>query len=151
MKIEPPAAGDRDAWEGLYRGYAEFYKVPMTGEMLETVWGWLHDPDHEVNGLIARAEGEGEGGALLGLTHYRRFARPLRAGTGIFLDDVFVAPEARGGKVGEALMTAVGDIAREQGIDVVRWITADDNYRARVRYDQIATRTMWVTYDMAVT
>lgn len=150
MKIEAPAAGDRDAWKELYQGYADFYRVPMDDGMLATVWGWLQDASHEVNGFIARADGEGEGGALLGLTHYRRFARPLRAGTGIFLDDVFVPPAARGGKVGDALIKAVGDVARGDGIDVVRWITADDNYRARVRYDQIATRTMWITYDMKV-
>ena len=30
----------------------------------------------------------------------------------------------------------------------VRWITADDNYRGRNVYDRLATRTMWVTYDL---
>ena len=150
MKIEAPVSGDREMWEALYRGYADFYRVPMNNGMLDTVWGWLQDPDHEVNGLVARGDGDGEGGALLGFTHYRAFARPLRAATGIFLDDVFVTPDARGRKVGEALMKAVGDIAKSQGIELVRWITADDNYRARLRYDQIATRTMWITYDMRV-
>ena len=32
---------------------------------------------------------------------------------------------------------------------MVRWITADDNYRGRAKYDQHASRTMWITYDMA--
>jgi hypothetical protein len=31
---------------------------------------------------------------------------------------------------------------------VIRWITADDNYRARAVYDRVATRTKWVTYDL---
>jgi hypothetical protein len=31
---------------------------------------------------------------------------------------------------------------------VIRWITADDNYRARAKYDQLASRTPWITYDM---
>jgi hypothetical protein len=30
----------------------------------------------------------------------------------------------------------------------VRWRTADDNYRARARYDKVATRTMWITYQI---
>ena len=30
---------DRQEWEILYRGYAEFYQVPMTSEILNTVWG----------------------------------------------------------------------------------------------------------------
>ncbi len=31
----------------------------------------------------------------------------------------------------------------------MRWITADDNHRARSKYDKHATRTSWITYDMA--
>ncbi|WP_235438754.1 hypothetical protein [Streptomyces yangpuensis] len=44
---------------------------------------------------------------------------------------------------------ALRGLAAERGWSVVRWITADDNHRARAKYDQVATRTMWVTYDMA--
>jgi len=28
------------------------------------------------------------------------------------------------------------------------WITGDDNYRGRGVYDKVATRTMWITYDL---
>ncbi len=31
---------------------------------------------------------------------------------------------------------------------MIRWITADDNYRARAKYDRFAARTPWITYDM---
>jgi hypothetical protein len=31
---------------------------------------------------------------------------------------------------------------------MIRWTTADDNYRARGVYDRLATRTTWITYDM---
>jgi hypothetical protein len=30
----------------------------------------------------------------------------------------------------------------------VRWLTADNNYRARGLYDRCATRTHWITYEM---
>jgi hypothetical protein len=50
----------------------------------------------------------------------------------------------------DALLEALRSIARDRGWSKIRWITADDNYRARSKYDQIAVRTMWVTYDMAV-
>jgi hypothetical protein len=40
-------------------------------------------------------------------------------------------------------------LALERGWAVVRWTTADDNYRARAVYDQLATRTTWITYDMS--
>jgi hypothetical protein len=31
---------------------------------------------------------------------------------------------------------------------VIRWITADDNYRARAVYDRLGERTKWLTYDI---
>ncbi|MDJ0893752.1 MAG: GNAT family N-acetyltransferase [Alphaproteobacteria bacterium] len=145
LLITPPAPADQDDWARLYRGYADFYRVPMTDEILATVWGWIHDAAHEVDALVAR---RGGGGSLVGLAHFRPFARPLRGTVGLFLDDLFVAPEERGGRIGRGLIEAVAGEARTRGFGVVRWITADDNYRARTLYDRLAARTMWVTYDL---
>lgn len=144
FSVRPVALADRDAWERLYRGYAAFYKVEQSAKMRERVWNWLHDPAHECEGLVA----QGADGALLGLTHFRPFARPLAATTGCFLDDLFVAPDARGTGAAEALIEAVRQIAVVRGWSLVRWITAEDNYRARGLYDRVASKTNWVTYDI---
>lgn len=95
-----------------------------------------------------RPGGRGRRGRLLGLAHYRPFARPLSATVGCFLDDLFVAPQHRGSGAADLLLGALRALAAERGWSVVRWITADDNHRARAKYDQVARRTMWVTYDM---
>ena len=34
---------DKENWLKLYNGYANFYKVPMNKEILNTLWGWIHD------------------------------------------------------------------------------------------------------------
>ena len=146
VTIRPVAAKDRSEWDVLYQGYATFYKVDQTAEMRDTVWGWLMDPDHSSNGFVA----EDETGKLIGLTHYRPYVSCLMAKTNGFLDDIFVDPSARGSGAADALIEAVAEVAREKGWPKVRWITADDNYRGRGVYDKVATRTMWVTYDMAV-
>ena len=52
------------------------------------------------------------------------------------------------GGAADALIQAVADIARERGWSLLRWITAENNYRARGVYDRLAQRTDWVTYDM---
>jgi hypothetical protein len=31
---------------------------------------------------------------------------------------------------------------------VIRWITADDNYRGRTVYDRVADKTKWLTYEI---
>jgi GNAT superfamily N-acetyltransferase len=141
--ILPLQGRHREAWERLYAGYAEFYRVAQTPEMRGRVWDWIMDPTHEVEALMAE---DADGGAI-GLAHFRPFARPLMAATGGFLDDLFVDPAQRGRRVADALIEAVAEIGRQRGWGVVRWITADDNYRGRGVYDRLATRTMWITYE----
>ncbi len=142
-QIRPVGPGDRPGWDRLYQGYADFYGVEQTPDMRDRVWGWLHDPGHQVEGLVAEAPG-----GLVGLAHFRAFARPLSASTGGFLDDLFVAPEARGTGAGGALIDAVKAEGLRRGWSVIRWITAADNATARVLYDRVATATRWVTYDI---
>ncbi len=144
VTIRPVAKADKAAWEQLYEGYGKFYKVNQTSEMRETVWGWIMDPTEQVHGMVA----ENQGGAVIGLAHFRPFRRPLSATTGCFLDDLFVDPKARGVGVADALIAAVKAEAAKRGWSVVRWITAEDNYRARGVYDRVAERTKWLTYDI---
>jgi ribosomal protein S18 acetylase RimI-like enzyme len=72
----------------------------------------------------------------------------LSASTGGFLDDLFVDPHLRGSGAADALIAALRDIGAARGWTVIRWITAEDNYRARGVYDRVAMRTPWVTYDI---
>ncbi len=146
LTIRPVKAEDRAEWDVLYQGYATFYKVEQTEEMRDTVFGWLMDETHGSNGLVA----VDEAGKLIGLTHYRPFVSCLKAVTNCFLDDLFVDPAARGSGAADALIEGVRKVADEKGWPVVRWITADDNYRGRGVYDKVATRTMWITYDLKV-
>jgi len=143
VTVRPLSPPDRPEWEHLYQGYAGFYGVAQTPAMRETVWKWLHDPDHEVNGLVAQ-----DRGTLIGLAHYRPFCSPLAASTRGFLDDLYVDPAARGAGAAQALLDAVSAEGRAKGWAMIRWITADDNYRARSVYDRVATQTKWVTYDI---
>lgn len=144
ITVRPVEARDRDAWNRLYEGYSIFYKVTQTQDMRDRVWSWLHDADHETCGLVA----EDAAGKVIGLAHFRQFARPLAAATGGFLDDLFVDPAARGSGAADALIHALKDEAARKGWTVLRWITADDNYRARGVYDRLAAQTKWVTYDI---
>lgn len=143
LTIRPPVETDRPAWDRLYAGYAAFYRVAQTPEMRDRVWNWIHDPAHTTEALVA----EGASG-LVGLAHFRPFARPLSATTGGFLDDLFVVPEARGTGAGAALIAGVEAAGRARGWSVIRWITAADNARAQALYDRVAKRTAWVTYDI---
>ena len=144
--VGPPAPEESATWRELYREYADFYRESVTDVQLDLVWSWIIDPDHDVKGLLVRDAT----GTAVGLAHYRPYFRPLAAAVAGHLDDLFVEPAARGTGAVDALLDALGTIARQRGWSKIRWITADDNHRARSKYDQVADRTMWVTYDMPV-
>ncbi len=144
VTIRALAPADRNAWERLYAGYAAFYRVEQTPQMRATVWSWIFDAAHGTEALVA-CDATGQ---LIGLAHFRPFARPLSATTGGFLDDLFVDPAARGSGAAAALLDALAGEGRKRGWSVIRWITAEDNYRARALYDRKATKTHWLTYDI---
>lgn len=144
VSVRPVAEADHDAWRVLYRGYRDFYEVAHSDEAIDTVWSWLLDPAHSTRGLVAVVDG-----APVGLAHFRTFARPLAASEGLFLDDLFTSPAARGHGAGSALLARLAEIARDEGASVVRWITASSNATAMSLYDKVSTKTPWVTYDLA--
>ena len=90
---------DKKDWQKLYCGYADFYKVEMNPTILDTVWKWLINPQHELNGLVFEIKGK-----IIAIAHYRRMPSPLRGKDIGFLDDLFVLPEFRGLKIGERLL-----------------------------------------------
>ena len=144
VAIVKPGPRDKEGWRRGYNGYANFYKREMTDEIAERVWAWITDPKPHgpCEGRIARAAD----GRVVGLAHFRDMASPLRGAVAGFLDDLFVDPAWRGKKLGRALLDEVGAVGRARGWPFYRWLTADDNYRARALYDQAAKRTMWITY-----
>lgn len=146
VTIGRPGPEHREQWDALYAGYAAFYKVAQTPQMRDRVWGWIHDGNEEVECFLAF----GDTGEPIGLAHFRQFSRPLMSATGGFLDDLFVKPELRGSGAAQALIDAIAAEGRARGWTVIRWITADDNYRARAVYDRLAKRTAWLTYDIAL-
>lgn len=144
IAVRPVAAGDREAWGAIYRGYRDFYNKPHDPAVYDVVWEWLFDDAHESRCLIATLDG-----VPVGLGHFRSFARPIDGVRGIYLDDLFTSPAARGTGAATAIIERLGEIARDENAALVRWITADSNETARRIYDRVAAQTPWVTYDMA--
>ena len=90
--IRPLSSSDWDSWRRLYLGYAEFYAVETDEDKLSTLFGWLLDPGHVCDGLVAANDDL----SLVGLAHFRSMPSPLRGAEIGFLDDLFVDPLSRG-------------------------------------------------------
>ena len=135
---------DFEQWLALYHHYADHYQVALNDEIIATSWGWLIDENHPLCAIAA----ENDEGELIGLAHYRAMPSPLRGAYIGFLDDLIVAPKARGGDVADLLLQNLKSIGAAQGWAIIRWITRDNNYRARSLYDKFATKTDWNMYEM---
>ena len=134
---------DKENWKKLYKGYANFYKSAINERILDTVWSWLMDKNHEVKGIVYEIDGN-----LTGLAHYRAMPRPLRGKYIGFLDDLYVDPAYRNQKIGQKLMNKIKIISKLEKWDLVRWITRQDNIKAKSLYDKISQKTDWEVYEM---
>ncbi|MBS36080.1 MAG: GNAT family N-acetyltransferase [Thiotrichales bacterium] len=145
IRVLSPESQLKPRWRELYNGYATFYKREMTDQIAENVWSWITSPAHELDGILVSLDGE-----PVGLAHFRRMPSPLRGADIGFLDDMFIDPVARGSGVAEVMFDHLRATARDRGWEIIRWITADNNYRARGLYDRVATKSIWNTYEMKV-
>lgn len=144
--IRPLKPTDKTHWLPLFHAYGDFYQVPHPDSMVEQVWQWLMADTIAYHGLLAEWHGQ-----AVGLAHYRPFLNSLTARTSCFFDDMYILPEARGQKIGAGFINELKKIAKANNWDNVTWMTADNNYRARTLYDQMAIRTHWVVYEMPIT
>lgn len=93
--------------------------------------------------LIARVDGVPVGYALFFETYSSFLARPT-----MYLEDVFVRPEARGLGAGSALFRAVARAAVEAGCGRMEWMVLRWNRLAIDFYDALGARPLdeWQTY-----
>lgn len=143
IAITPLAASDEADWRRLWTGYLEFYETSVPEEVYATTWErLLSGRDGEFHGLIAR---DGAGTAL-GLTHYLFHRHCWSVADVVYLQDLFVAPDIRGGGVGRALIERVYAEADKAGAANVYWLTQSFNTTARALYDRIAKETPFIKY-----
>jgi GNAT superfamily N-acetyltransferase len=143
-------AGEDDLPEllALMRAYCDFYEVaPSDDALLALSRALIADPEREGVQLVARdAQGRAVGFATVFWTWST--TRAARIGE---MNDLFVAPEGRGGGVADALIAACAERCRAHGAVSLGWQTALDNARAQAVYDRIgARRSQWLDYDLPV-
>ena len=143
IAIRPLRPDERAAWEPLWKGYLDFYKTSVPKRTYDTTWARLHDPDEPMWLLGATVNGK-----LLGIVHYLYHRSCWTVGDYCYLQDLFVAEDARNLGLGRALIEAVEERARAADASRVYWLTHETNAGARALYDQLAERPGFIQYRM---
>ncbi|MDY6996223.1 MAG: GNAT family N-acetyltransferase [Actinomycetota bacterium] len=129
----------------MMRAYCDFYRVqPAEENLVAMSRSLIADPSEGVQ-LIARDPDATPVGFA---TIFWSWQTLYAARVGV-LNDLFVAPRARGAGTGRSLITAAVQRTRERGAAKLVWETAPDNTTAQRLYDSLgAERSTWLTYEL---
>ena len=141
--IRPLAATDHDQWRRLWTGYLQFYQTSVPEDVYASTFDRLLGSDpRDFSALVAEQDGQ-----LLGLAHYLFHRHCWKIEDVCYLQDLYVAPEARGTGLGRALIEAVYAAADAAKAPAVYWLTQDFNHEARQLYDRVARLSPFIRYN----
>ena len=133
---------DFDEWLPLWRGYQIFYKADIDEETTRTTFARLTGGAEPMGAFLARDDA----GRAIGVVHWIMHRSCWTTGDYCYLQDLFVAPDIRGGGVGRKLIEAVYDVAQKNGCSRVHWLTHETNAQAMILYDKVATKSGFLQY-----
>jgi GNAT superfamily N-acetyltransferase len=143
--VERITAADRDEWLPLWHAYLVFYESELAPAVTDDVFARLV-AGRDLHGAIARDDA----GAAVGFVHWLFHASTWTTTSYCYLEDLFVAPGARGGGAGRALIARVHEEAAAAGAAKVYWLTQEGNGTARRLYDAVAESTGFVHYEIGL-
>ncbi|WP_339949581.1 GNAT family N-acetyltransferase [uncultured Albimonas sp.] len=142
--IRPLRPADEAEWRRLWTLYLEFYETTVPEAVYASAFARnLSDEHPDLNALVVERP---DGAGLMGLVHYIFHRHNWRTEDIVYLQDLFVDPDVRGGGVGRQLIQAVYAAADAAGTPAVYWMTQEFNYKGRMLYDQVATRSPFIQY-----
>jgi GNAT superfamily N-acetyltransferase len=144
--VRAATAADAGAIHSFISELAAFERAPRAVENTPAnIAAQLSSDEPPFACLIAEAEGGPVGFALYFFNYSTWTGRP-----GLYVEDLYVSPAARGRGAGKALLLAMADVARERGCGRMEWSVLDWNERAIDFYRAFGARPMdeWTTFRM---
>lgn len=138
ISIRPASAADLPLIAQLIRDLAEYEKLADEVRFDQAVLGQkLFGPRPYAEVLIGEIDGAAQGFALFFHNFSTFEGRP-----GIYLEDLFVRPEARGSGLGKALLAQLAALAAERDCARLEWSVLDWNEPAIGFYRKLGARLM---------
>ncbi len=136
---------DESQWRALWQAYCDFYQVSFARNVTDTLWTRIMTPDVPIHALVAETK-RSASAQIVGIANY--VLHPYTWGTEpiCYLEDLFVAEEARGQGAGAALINALIALGQTNRWQRVYWNTHEANTTARALYDQFTPVDPFVRY-----
>jgi GNAT superfamily N-acetyltransferase len=142
ISVRPVEATDEGPWLSLFRDYIAFYEATVPEDVIALTWQRLLSRADNMMALVATDE-TGRALGIAALVFHRSTWSPSWY---CYLEDLFVAPAARGSGVGRALIEATYAEADRRGASRTSWATQGKNETARTLYDRLGQLTDFVQY-----
>jgi ribosomal protein S18 acetylase RimI-like enzyme len=134
--------GDKSAWQELYFDYLKFYETSPSDVNSELLWDRLTNSEPKIQALVAESNG-----VVIGIVHFHYQLSTWSETSHCYLEDLYVAEDARGKGAAKALIQQVQELAIKQGCTELFWITKESNTTARKLYDQVANLSDFIRYE----
>jgi GNAT superfamily N-acetyltransferase len=145
LELRDATHRDESDFRNLWAQYLAFYDVNLAPAVTDATWARLMDEGSPVKARLAVLDGRVQGFAIH-LHHPSTWV----AREDCYLEDLFVAPEARGKGLGRALIDDLITLARRKGWSRLYWHTEETNTRARALYDQYVASDGHIRYRMTL-
>lgn len=138
LTVREARKGDGEALHQLVRVLADHHgdvsKVVSTPELIEV---GLCEPSDRHGCLVAELDG-----AVVGFAYWYEIFTTYTARNKMYLEDIAVAPEARGTGAGFALMRAVAKLCVERGCPRFEWLAMNTNAEGQKFYAQVGGKVL---------
>jgi GNAT superfamily N-acetyltransferase len=134
---------DFSRWRVLWDGYLSFYRSELDEKTTELTFRRLCEGEQGMLGLVAVDADD----QPIGLAHLVFHSSTWSTAGYCYLEDLYVEPGHRGGRLATAIFDAVYACAREHGAERVYWHTQQFNGPARSLYDTVGQLTSFVVYE----
>ena len=146
VEIRPAAASDLPAMMVLVRELAEYERLSHVVTATEASFAAaLFSERPTAEALVAFVDGEMVGYAI----YFQNFSTFVGR-AGIYLEDLYVRPERRGGGIGKGLLSRVAQIAVERQCQRLEWVVLDWNEPSIQFYKSLGAEPLdeWTIFRM---
>lgn len=145
VSVRDAEPADEAAFLQLWQGFCDGYGLALAPEVTAFTWARLMDPANTLTARLALLDH-----AVIGFAIHQHHPSTWVMGDDGYLEDLFVAPAARGQGAGKALIEDLITLGRARGWRRIYWLTEIENATARRLYDRYCSDDGHIRYRLTL-